>query len=102
MSTQQFKVTQSLQMINLSIDDLSNLITNCISKQLKTIKEYQKSETSNSENEILTREEVKDLLKISYTTLWKYNKNGTLKAKKLGRKVYYLREDLSNFLNGAV
>lgn len=98
MSTQQFKVTQSLQMINLSIDDLSNLISNCISEQLKNIKQTEKSETSNSEKEFLTREEVKDLLKISYTTLWKYNKNGTLKAKKLGSKVYYLREDLSNLL----
>lgn len=94
--------TQSLQLINFSVDDLTQLIKNCISEQLKNIKQTEKSEKSNSENEILTREEVKNLLKISYTTLWKYNKNGTLEAKKLGSKVYYLREDLTNFLNGAV
>lgn len=89
-------------MINLSVEDLSQLISNCISEQLKQSKEPKLHEVNKSESDFLTREEVKDILKVSYPTLWKYNKDGTLKIKlKLGRRVYYSREELFNLINNA-
>lgn len=51
------------------------------------------------EAEILTREQTKDLLGISYVSLWKYNKEGLLKAKKVKGRVFYLRQDINNMLN---
>ena len=92
---------QSFQMINLSIDDLLTLISNCISNQLKNIKEQSHSLPSRKEKEILSIEDVEKLLNLSKTTLWKYRKNGTLPGKKIGSRVYYSRTVLSNFLNTA-
>ncbi|WP_281541346.1 helix-turn-helix domain-containing protein [Maribacter aestuarii] len=92
---------QSFQMINLSMDDLSKLITSCISEQFKVIREYNHSKPSEKEKEILSVDEVTDLLGLSKTTLWKYRKNGTLPAKKVGSRVYYSRAELFNFLNNA-
>lgn len=86
-------------MINLSVDDLSNLITNCISEQFKNIKELNHSKPSNPEKDILSVEDVKALLGLSSTTLWKYRKNGTLTAKKIGSRVYYSRVEIHKFLN---
>ena len=91
--------TQTFQLINLSIDDLLNLITNCVSEQFKSIKEFNHSKPSTPEKDILSVDEVKDLLGLSKTTLWKYRKDGTLPAKKVGSRVYYSRTELSNFLN---
>jgi predicted DNA-binding transcriptional regulator AlpA len=90
-------------MINLSVEDLLDLISNCVSEQLKHINgEPKKLQSANSESELLTREEVKDILKVSNPTLWKYNKDGILKIKlKIGRRVYYSREDLFNLINNA-
>ncbi|PQV51229.1 excisionase family DNA binding protein [Jejuia pallidilutea] len=47
-----------------------------------------------------TREEAKDLLKISYATLWKYNKDGVLRATKIGSRVYYKRKDIDDAMEG--
>ena len=45
-----------------------------------------------------TRQEVKQMLGISYPTLNKLNKTGELKAYKLGRKVFYKLVDIENSL----
>ncbi|WP_067150269.1 helix-turn-helix domain-containing protein [Pseudotamlana agarivorans] len=52
------------------------------------------------DKEYFTREEAKDLLKVSYATLWKYNKNGVLRATKIGSKVYYKRKDIDDAMEG--
>ena len=90
--------TQTFQMVNLSVDDLTNLIKNCIATELQKVANFT-AQFPKTETEILTREEVKDLLKISYTTLWKYNNSKTLIAKKVNGKVFYLRQDVFNLLN---
>lgn len=81
------------------MDDLSNLIKNCISEQFKNIKEFNSPKPSIPEKEILSIEEVKDLLGLSSTTLWKYRKDGTLPANKIGSRVYYSRSVIHTFLN---
>lgn len=90
--------TQSFQMINLSLSDLTELIKNAISTEIQKVSSIT-THPQKVENEILTREEVKDLLKVSYTTLWKYNNSKTLIAKKVNGKVFYLRQDVMNLLN---
>lgn len=84
------------------MDDLSTLITNCISEQFKTIIESNYANPSETEKEILSVDEVTDLLGLSKTTLWKYRKDGTLPAKKIGSRIYYSRVELFNFLNQEV
>ncbi len=52
------------------------------------------------DKEYLTREEAKELLKVSYATLWKYNKDGILPATKIGSRVYYKRKDIDDAMGG--
>ncbi len=85
-------------MINLSVNELTELISNCVAKQLEKIVNLT-VKPQKTESEILTREEVKNLLKISYTSLWKYNKKKTLIARKANGKVFYMRQDVMNLLN---
>lgn len=85
-------------MINITVPQLTELIANCIKAELQKVVNFTMQPTK-PEPEILTREEVKDLLKISFTSLWKYNKQKTLEAKKINGKVFYLRQDVMNLLN---
>ncbi|RTY86337.1 DNA-binding protein [Flavobacterium sp. RSP15] len=90
--------TQTFQMVNLSVSDLTELIKNAISTEIQKVVSLA-TQPQKIETEILTREEVKDLLKISYTSLWKYNKQKTLIARKANGKVFYMRSDVMNLLN---
>lgn len=90
--------TQSFQMINLSVSDLTELIKNVISTEIQKVVNLT-TQPSKPESDILSREQTKNLLGISYVTLWKHSKNGILTAKKIGSKVFYMRTDIDNLLN---
>ncbi|MEZ7500748.1 hypothetical protein QO200_18690 [Flavobacterium sp. Arc3] len=89
---------QRLQLIQISVTDLRDLISDCIAAELQKVMNFT-SQAPKPETEILTREQTKDLLGISYVTLWKYNRDGTLQARKVKGKVFYLRQDINNLLN---
>ncbi len=93
--------TQVVQFFQMSMDDLKEFIKEAVISGAPPINNTNETLSASSDNEWLTREEVKGLLKISYTTLWKYNRNGILKAKKIGSRVYYSRTELNNLLNNA-
>lgn len=63
---------------------------------LKPLLQSQKmvSETVETENELLTREQVCKLLSINKTTLWKHTKSGKLKSLGLGNRVYYKKSEV--------
>ena len=90
---------KTLQLIQLSVQDLTDLVSSCISTELEKANHYFSSKAANPQEELLTRDETSKLLKISLTTLWKHSKTGTLPAKKIGHKVYYFRQDVMNRLN---
>lgn len=49
----------------------------------------------------ITREEAAKLLHVDLTTLWRWNKTGFLRCKKVGlRRVMYKYKDVLNVLNG--
>lgn len=50
----------------------------------------------NSEKPFYTRNEVATMLNVSLVTLYKWNLNGTLKAKGIGRRVLYSFSDIQN------
>ncbi len=91
----------NIRLIDLTKSELIDLITETFATELKKVGNLvnTKSNNSNSETELLNREETSKLLKISFTTLWKHSKNGLLPSKKLGNKVYYFKQDVYNYLN---
>jgi len=50
------------------------------------------------EDEIMTRDEVCDLLSIVKSTLWKRTKMGKIPAYKQGRRLYYKKSEVLNSL----
>jgi excisionase family DNA binding protein len=91
--------TQAFQMINLSVMDLTDLITNCVKAELQKINEVIQLNPKTETPELLTREEVAKILKVSYTTLFHWNNSGSLPAQKIGNRVYYQRTIIMNKLN---
>lgn len=84
--------------VQLTVDQLQKIISNAV---IQGLQEHQKSVIIDDETEsniLLTRQEVSNLLKVSYTTLWAWNNSGILKTKKMGNKVFYYKEDVLNQL----
>lgn len=53
------------------------------------------------ENKIFTREETRNLLKVSLGTLNNWDKNNILKPKRIGRRNYYFERDIEQAMIGS-
>ena len=82
----------AIQFINCNPDDFKNDILDNIDKKISTIF---KNHFSNSKQEdLLTRNEVCDFLKINLSTLWAWTKKGKLKSYGISGRVYYKRAEV--------
>ncbi len=82
---------ESLQFIKTTPAELENRIYNRLKSELDTLKkEFQPKEPT----EFLTRNEVRDLLKVDLSTVHNWTKRGKLKAYGIGNRVYYRREEV--------
>lgn len=89
-------MTTSTILQNVSADQLEELLTNVLQTQLKDLKKQLISQTENED--LLSREEVLDLLKINASTLWHWQKKGRIKVYKFANKCYYKRSELMDGL----
>lgn len=94
-----------IQCFQMTVDDLkkmieesvksvipSNLLTKDSNKSFELVDSY-------SKNDLLTRSQVKEILDVSYPTLWRYNESGTLCYKyKTSKRVYYDKNDVCDYL----
>ena len=81
--------------------DLTDLISNCVKAELQKINEVIQLNPKTEPSELLTREEVAKILKVSYTTLFHWNNSGELSAQKIGNRVYYQRSIIMDKLKVA-
>ncbi|AHW59582.1 Helix-turn-helix domain-containing protein [Draconibacterium orientale] len=80
-----------LQFIQVTPEQLQQAILKGVKEQLEELKEsFQPKEPT----EFLTRNEVKDMLKVDLTTIWNYTNKGKLKAYGIGNRVYYKRSEV--------
>ena len=80
-----------VQLINISEEQLSEMIQQTLSKELAEIKkDFQPKQPT----EYLTREETSKLLNVNLSTLWNWSKKGKLQAFGIGNRVYYKRSDV--------
>lgn len=81
---------------DLTPKELSNLITESVKNQLQ---EFTISLNSKNENdELLTRDETCEFLKIDSSTLWHWTNKGKVKAYGIGSRRYYKRSELLDSL----
>lgn len=90
---------KSIQVFQITIEDLSLIITEAVANELKKISTLINPKPIQKENELLSREETSNLLGVSYTTLFHWNNDGTLPAQKIGNRVYYQKSKIMDRLN---
>ena len=82
---------ENIQFIQITPEEQENRIFDRIKSELETLKkEFQPKEPT----EFLTRNEVKDLLKIDLSTVHNWTKKGKLKAYACSGRVYYKRSEV--------
>ncbi len=87
-------------LVQLNVQELQELITKSQTELLnKLINVIQLNPTENDEEKIYSRKETAKLLNVSVETLFHWNNKKILDAKKMGNRVYYLKNDVMNKLN---
>ena len=81
---------------NLTVEQLQQLIGTSVRNGIQELqKELQSKENS---EELLTREETCQFLKIDSSTLWAWTNNGKVKAYGIGARRYYKKSELMECL----
>ena len=84
--------TNAILLESLTIEQLQQLIGASIKKGISEL--HKELEIKNYNEELLTREETCQFLKIDSSTLWSYTNKGKVKAYGIGARRYYRRSEL--------
>lgn len=85
----------TIQFLQITPEQLQKAILDGVKEQLDQLrKEFQPKQPE----EYLSRDEVKELLKINLSTVHLWTKSGRLQAYYLGNRVYYKRSEIEEVL----
>ena len=84
----------SIQFINVTPQELVNLISESVKAHLEQLSINLQSKSSKDETEFLTRKQTAELFGVSLATIHDWNNNGSLKPYKMGNRTYYRRSEL--------
>lgn len=73
---------------------LNGITIEQLAEALKVLMFEKTEEKLHTENVLLTRDEVCELLSFNKTSLWKHTKSGKLKSYGIGNRVYYKRNEV--------
>ncbi|MNE69394.1 hypothetical protein D3C80_1651140 [compost metagenome] len=82
----------SILLQNVSPEQFTELITNVFRKELEDFKKEFTTQTEN--DDLMTREQVLELLQINASTLWHWQNKGRITVYKFANKCYYKRSEL--------
>ncbi len=85
-------MTNSILLQNLSTEQLTDLIGDVFDTKIKAFQENQNNQTAN--DDLMTRKEVLDFLKINPSTLFHWQNKGRITVYKFANKCYYKRSEL--------
>lgn len=85
-------VHQTIQLLNITTNDLTNLIKEGIKSELSELKKTINPESL--ENPHLTRKETATFFGVSLNCVNDWTRKGILKAYKVGQRTYYKRSEL--------
>lgn len=85
-------------LVQLSTNDLFQLIKEAVKEELNKITNVIQLNPKEKENEseLLTRKQTAELLNVSETTLFLWNRDKVLEHKKLNNRVYYIKSEVIN------
>ncbi|MDN3691180.1 helix-turn-helix domain-containing protein [Chryseobacterium tructae] len=79
----------AIQLMQIDLDSFGQFIQKLVREELEKI-----IPTYSEEKEFYTREETAKLLNVSLTTLFHWNNDSTLKNTKIGKRVYYSKNEV--------
>ena len=85
-----------VQIENISVDELTEIIAEKLVDKLEA--RIAKIIASQNDEELLSRSETADYLKIDSSTLWSWTKRGKIQAYGIGARVYYKRGEIKKAL----
>lgn len=83
----------SIILQNVSAEQLTDILTNVFRNQLLEFKK--ELATQEASDELMTRAEVLDLLKVNASTLYHWTQAGKIKVYKFGGKAFYKRSQIT-------
>lgn len=86
----------SILLQNVSPEQFTELLTNVFKTQLEDFKKELNTQTAN--DDLMSREQVLELLQINASTLWHWQNKGKIQVYKFANKCYYKRSELMNCL----
>lgn len=86
-------MTQTVQLISITPQELQEVITAGIQKQLE---EFKKDLPKSYQLDLLSRTDVAKLLQIDLSTVHNWTKKGTLTSYGIGNRVYYKLEEVKS------
>lgn len=84
--------TNSILLENLSSEQLADLIGSVFETKFKDFQNQQNTKTEN--DDLMTRQEVLELLQINASTLWHYQNKGRITVYKFSNKCFYKRSEI--------
>ena len=84
--------TNAVLLQNLNVEQLSKLMGDLFDVKLNEVLKKQNTQTEN--DDLMTREQVLDLLQINASTLWHWTNKGRITVYKFSNKCYYKRSQL--------
>lgn len=86
---------KSIQFVQTTPEDFKNSI---ISDLESTLRNLAKQFIPKQQDELMTRKQVSEHLKISTVTLWTWTKEGRLTAYTISNRIYYKRHEVNQAL----
>ncbi len=83
-------------LVIIQYDELMTGISNMLDSKISN---FNKITIVESKEELLTREQLKNKLNISFPTLHKFMKEGKIPFKKIGKKTYFNYPEILNLIN---
>ncbi|MFD1616572.1 helix-turn-helix domain-containing protein [Gelatiniphilus marinus] len=88
-------ITKTIQITEVTADELADTVAD---KLMLKIENYLKELSKKQNDEILTRQEVADYLRISLVTIHSWNKHGILNPIRMGNRIFYKKQDILDVL----
>lgn len=89
-------MTNSILLQNVSPEQFTELITTVFKKELQDFKKELNIKTE--DDDLMTRQEVLELLQINASTLWHYQNKGRITVYKFSNKCFYKKSEIMQSL----
>ena len=88
-------ITKTIQITEVSVDELADKVAD---KLLLKIESYLKQLSKTKNDELLTRKEVAEYLRVSLVTFSSWSKYGIINPIRMGNRVLFKKQDILNVL----